>query len=105
MRGVQGDSMECAADASSIPCLAVPTSRNLAVTSPGVNEFGRPGYANVRQWRLPPHSTYGCPKWVPQNAPDAMQINRHNQKTLGLWKPFILPAIDIRDSLVRHSSH
>jgi hypothetical protein len=49
MRGVQGDSMEWAADASSIPCLAVPTSRNLAVASPGVNEFGQPGYANVRQ--------------------------------------------------------
>jgi hypothetical protein len=45
--------MGWAADASSITCLAVPTSRNLAVASPGVNKFSWLEYANVRQKRLP----------------------------------------------------
>jgi hypothetical protein len=41
--------MVWAADASSIPNFVVPTSRNLAVASPGVNKIDRLGYANVRQ--------------------------------------------------------
>jgi hypothetical protein len=49
--------MVWADDASSITCLAVPTSRNLAVASPGVNKFSWLGYANVRQKRLPSPGT------------------------------------------------
>ncbi len=45
--------MVWAADASSITCLMVPTSRNLAVAPRGVNKFGCLEYANVRQKRLP----------------------------------------------------
>jgi hypothetical protein len=60
--GVQGDSIVWAVNASSIPCFVVPTSRNLAVASPGVNKIGRVGYANVRQRRLPARGTSRCPK-------------------------------------------
>jgi hypothetical protein len=60
--GVQGYSMVWADDASSITRLAVPTSRNLAVASPGVNKFSWLGYANVRQKRLPsPGTSVSCP--------------------------------------------
>jgi hypothetical protein len=56
--------MVWADDASSITCLAVPTSRNLAVASPGVNKFGGSGYANVRQKRLPSLGTSSLGKDV-----------------------------------------
>jgi hypothetical protein len=57
--------MVWADDASSITCLAVPTSRNLAVASPGVNKFNCLGYANVRQKWLPSLGTCVSPEELP----------------------------------------
>jgi hypothetical protein len=45
--------MVWADDAASITCLAVPTPRNLAGATPGVNKFGWLEYAKVRQKWLP----------------------------------------------------
>ena len=81
--------MVWAADASSIPCLAVPTSRNLAVASPGVNKFGWLGYANVRQKRLPSHGTHAVTKYAPArcNLDRTQSKNRADPGSLLFWLP------------------
>jgi hypothetical protein len=93
--------MVWADNASSITCLAVPTSRNLAGGHPGVNKFGCLGYANVRQNRLLSPGT---------------RVFRHIPPCLGMkmWtcskfthspRAFILPAIDIGKGCMRDSSN
>ena len=62
--------MVWAANASSITCLAVPTSRNLAGVPPGVNKFGGLGYANVRQKWLPSLGTCVSLKSLPLGRKD-----------------------------------
>src|ERR1700722_10281933 len=90
--------MVWADDASSITCLAVPTSRNLAVASPSVNKIGCLGYANVRQKRL---LSLGTSVFLPVWESTLLSA----QKFTGSRKPFILPAIDTGNSSVRDSSN
>ncbi len=99
--------MGWAADASSITCLAVPTSRNLAVASPGVNKFGCLGYANVRQKWLPSLGTCFSLESIFRLRGIVVYIRKKftaSQKLLS-FLPFVLPAIDIRAASVRNWSN
>jgi hypothetical protein len=92
--------MVWADDASSITCLAVPTSRNLAVASPGVNKFSCLGYANVCQKGLPPLGTRASLSALPvwESCCTSSKIHRPAET-------FYSPAIDIGNASVRDSSN